>query len=142
MNPRANFSWQLLHMESVRGSGLLRGRNSFSGSKHRDAGAQQLEKISPRQLKMMNRAGAQLVTFWLPCDNLFRACNFRGLRFHRAPPCIVLAACCTAATMRGCAPHRQIFPCNDCVISTSLGFGVAFSSPTLLMIIPDVQYAH
>src|SRR5882757_394512 len=61
---------------------------------------------------------------------------------HCAGPRIAFAACCTATTMRGCVPQRHMLPCNDCAISAADGVGFFCSSATLLMIMPEVQYAH
>src|SRR5712691_8501817 len=44
--------------------------------------------------------------------------------------------------MRGCVPQRQILPCKNWIISAELGLVLLCRSPTLLMIIPVVQYAH
>jgi len=47
-----------------------------------------------------------------------------------------------AATILGCVPQRQMFPCMYEEMSDSEGLAFEFSSATPDMIIPDVQYAH
>src|ERR1700688_2283946 len=133
MQPRADICRKLFGMKTL---GLRRCFLSCERvccrSKNRDAGTQQMEKIAPRQFEFVNGIFAEFKALWFGNEFIRSIIHCPGSRE-------TFAAFNTASMMRGCVPQRHILPCNPCTMSAGLGFGFAFSSPTLLMIIPEVQ---
>ena len=74
-----------------------------------------------------------------------RPVSFRMIRgFHRRPPAWLVArmrsaAICTARTIRGYVPQRQTLRSITFAMSSAVGLGWVFSSPTVAMTMPGVQ---
>src|SRR5579859_1354339 len=99
-------------MEAVGRRGFLSRLRIGGDGENGDAGAEQLEEIAACQLEMVERAGRELVAFRFENRRSRRVADAHDL-VHLSRPWMALAACCTASTMRGCAPQRQIFPCKN-----------------------------
>src|ERR1700687_2758252 len=96
-------------MEAVRRRGFLGGLRILGDGEDGDAGAEEFEEFTASQFEMVDGTGGEFVAFRFKGEVL----RLVARRSHRARSCMALAACCTASTMRGCVPQRQMFPCKN-----------------------------
>src|SRR5215472_5501788 len=137
VQPRVDFLWQIVFPTPPPPAGFLQPRPRFRcRARHKNSCSHKLEKIPPVRFEQNRRWGMQFIPLRLDVRLL------QPFPRHRRASFPVALAFRIAATIRGCVPQRQIFPCIPCTISASLGLGLFFSRDTADIIIPGVQYAH
>src|SRR6202795_2644672 len=116
VQPSRDVLRQLFLVKSARGSGLLHGLRVFCDGEDCDSRPKEFEKITARQLEMVDRPGGNFVALGLGNEFL---CNVA----HRPRSRMLLAAWPTASMIRGCVPHRHTLPCKNCTMSAEAGLG-------------------